>query len=69
MMAQSGDTLRVMTWNIHGGIGPDRQFCGLGTEQDGVDVGQCAESLEKRHTFCRCSSTYGARDQLKLNRW
>lgn len=26
MMAQSGDTLRVMTWNIHGGIGPDRQF-------------------------------------------
>jgi endonuclease/exonuclease/phosphatase family metal-dependent hydrolase len=24
--AQSGNTLRVMTWNIHGGIGPDRQF-------------------------------------------
>jgi endonuclease/exonuclease/phosphatase family metal-dependent hydrolase len=25
-MAQPGNTLRVMTWNIHGGIGPDRQF-------------------------------------------
>jgi endonuclease/exonuclease/phosphatase family metal-dependent hydrolase len=24
--SQSGNTLRVMTWNIHGGIGPDRQF-------------------------------------------
>lgn len=26
MTAQSGRMLRVMTWNIHGGIGPDRQF-------------------------------------------
>ena len=26
MTAQSGSTLRVMTWNIHGGIGSDRQF-------------------------------------------
>ena len=26
MTAQSGNMLRVMTWNIHGGIGPDRQF-------------------------------------------
>ena len=24
--AQTGGTLRVMTWNIHGGIGPDRRF-------------------------------------------
>ena len=24
--AQPGSTLRVMTWNIHGGIGPDRPF-------------------------------------------
>ena len=23
---ETGNTLRVMTWNIHGGIGPDRQF-------------------------------------------
>lgn len=25
-MAPPGNVLRVMTWNIHGGIGPDRQF-------------------------------------------
>jgi endonuclease/exonuclease/phosphatase family metal-dependent hydrolase len=26
VIAQAGNMLRVMTWNIHGGIGPDRQF-------------------------------------------
>ena len=26
MITQSGNMLRVMTWNIHGGIGPDGQF-------------------------------------------
>ena len=27
MIDQTGsNTLRVMTWNIHGGIGPDGQF-------------------------------------------